>query len=148
VFRIGLSIYLMLVTLAGPSLCCCQQQRFHAQLGTLLKNEDGGAPARGPSCCHRQRMPVKNPQAPAPSDAPGCPCRNTCPETAAPVLLGAGGARQLHLDPSAPGADLHGGHALSAVCVPSVTLTRAASPGSCLVLPGRQILSLLHILRC
>jgi hypothetical protein len=67
-FRIGLSIYLMLATLPGPWLCCCSpehlllaiRQRFSAQPQQPSPHHQHDA------CCHKQPARAGKPQ-------PACP---------------------------------------------------------------------------
>jgi len=144
VFRIGLSVYLMLVTLAGPWLCCCQLPRLSARFVVLLQNEK--AKPAGSNCCRcQQPVPVKDSEPSNPPKAPTCPCQSNHP---ALVLLQSDEARQLHRDSNAQAVDLLDCDSLPEVVTPSVGLMLTSSPRSSLVLTVRDILSALHILRC
>lgn len=77
--RIGLSVYLMLATLAGPSLCCCTSTRLVA---SLLHAREAGQPK--PSCCQHHRPGgagdqhtdrKKSPQDHEQPEHPTCPCQ-------------------------------------------------------------------------
>jgi hypothetical protein len=144
VLRIGLSVYLMLATLTGPWLCCCQLPRMSARFAALLRNEQAKPAENPPSCC-QHRVPVKDSQPRNPPKAPSCPCQDN---RSALVLLESDGTRQLQRDSNAQALDLLDYDFLSGGVLPSVGLMRPSSPESPPVLTGRDILSSLHILRC
>jgi len=147
VIRIGLSVYLMLVTLAGPWLCCCQLPRLSARFVALMRIDKAKLAGSNHSCC-QHRVPVKDSQPPARPDAPSCPCQGNRQEAPALVLLESDGARQLDRDLNAQAVDLLGCDSLSGTVMPSFTLMLTSSTRSSPVLTGRDILSSLHILRC
>lgn len=74
--RIGLSIYLMLATLAGPLLCPCSMPQFFSP--STPSNTDP-SPDIAPACPCCPKLPAtsanlpRGDQQPAPSQAP-CPC--------------------------------------------------------------------------
>lgn len=143
-FRIGLSVYLMLATLTGPWLCCCRLPRFSARFVVLLQN-DKAKPAESHCCCCQHHVPVKDSEPPNPPKAPTCPCQSNRP---ALVVLESDGARQLHRNSNSQAVDLLDCDSLSAVVMAPVGLMLTSSPLSAPVLTGRDILSALHILRC
>lgn len=146
-FRIGLSVYLMLVTLAGQSLCCCQLSRLSAPFTTWMRNDKTKAANSNHSCC-RHGAPVKDSQRPAPSDGPSCPCQGTCAQTPALTLLEAEGARQLDRDQNAQVALLLDGVSLPTLVMPSADLILTSSTLSSPFVTEQDILFSLHILRC
>ena len=146
-FRIGLSVYLMLVTLAGPWLCCCQLPRLSAQFIALMRIDKAKPSASNHSCC-QHRMPVKDPQPPAHPTDPSCPCQGNRQASPALVSLDSEGAKQLDRDQNAQAVGLLDCDLLSGVFTPSATLTLTSSALSSPVLSGRDLLSSLHILRC
>ena len=143
-FRIGLSVYLMLATLVGPWLCCCQPPRLSARFVALLRSDKSMAAGSNHSCC-QHRLPVKDSQPTNPPKAPSCPCQGNRP---ALVLLESDGTRQLHRDSNAQAVDQLDYDSLPGVVMPSFGLILASPPLSSPVLTGRDILSSLHILRC
>ncbi len=145
-FRIGLSVYLMLATLAGPWLFCCQLPRLGARFVALLRY-DKAKSASIPSCC-QHRMPVKDSQPRNHPDAPSCPCQGSRPEQPALLLVESGETRQLDRDSNPQAVDLLGCAYPSEIVIPSVGLMLTPSSLSSGVLSGRDILSALHILRC
>ena len=145
--RIGLSVYLMLVTLAGPWLCCCQLPRLSAQFMALMRSSKMEAPGGNHSCC-QHHAPAKKSEQPVHPGVPSCPCRGTDAEAPALVLLESEGARQLDRDLNSQAVDLLDGASLSGTVVPSFTLMLTSPTLSSPVLTGRDILSSLHILRC
>lgn len=146
-FRIGLSVYLMLATLAGPSFCCCQMSRLSARFVHWLRSDEANAAASTPSCC-RHQAPTKDSQPPTHPEKPSCPCRDSSSERPALMVLEAEGAAQLHRDQSALADDLLDGDFLTSV-LPLSTARIPASPARFFSFEsGRDILSSLHILRC
>lgn len=146
-FRIGLSVYLMLATLAGPWLYCCQLPRLGARLVALLRYEKANSAESIPSCC-QHRLPVKDSQPRNHPDTPSCPCQGSHQEQQALLLVEADGTRQLDRDANTQAVDLVGCDCLSEVAISSVGLMLIPSSQSSAVLTGRDILSSLHILRC
>ena len=143
-FRIGLSVYLMLATLAGPWLCCCQPPRLSARFVAFLRNDEAKVIENHHSCC-QHRVPVKDSHPTNLPKAPSCPCHDNRPALVTPV---SDGTRQLHRDSNAQAVDLWDYDSLSGVVMPSFGLTLSSSALSSPVLTGRDILSSLHILRC
>lgn len=92
--RLGLILYLTLVTLAGPSLCCCTTAQVMAQ---LLPRQSGQLASGHPGCPCRSSAPKSdhsaNHQAASPSHAPdgNRPCdHDPCPakqHQSLPVVL-------------------------------------------------------------
>jgi hypothetical protein len=76
--RIGVAIYLTLVTAAGPWPCCCTVTR----LVSIPSPQHQGEPAAPSSCCHPQKAPGAEP-CPSPGDTrhdpSGHPRRDPCP---------------------------------------------------------------------
>ena len=145
--RIGLSVYLMLATLAGPWLCCCQLSRLSARFVALLRI-DKTKPAESNHSCCQHRLPVKDSQPRKHPDAPSCPCQGTRQEAPALVLLESEGARQLDRDLNSQVVDLLGGDFLPGTVAFSAALNLVFSTASLPFVTGRDILSALHILRC
>ena len=85
-FRIGLCLYLVLVMLAGPAVCCCTSQRVMARLADEVgANKPQPTPVR--TCCshraagierHRSRRDSKKPVLPNPLP---CPCKEQGSQT-------------------------------------------------------------------
>ncbi len=156
--RIGLSMYLVLATAAGPGLCCCLPARL---LTELLASRSSGseqvAGASHQSCgCHHDHGAVPHGhKSPSPDqDKPGCPDCPSCP------------CKQPGLDTSLPPQDAE---QLNNVLVRSFLDVPAglapAAPLTCFVflcvappgwgdgtalpfLSARDYLATLHILRC
>ena len=146
VIRIGLSVYLMLVTLAGPWLCCCQLPRLSARFVAMMRNDQAKPAGNNHSCC-QHRVPVKDSQSPANPGDPSCPCQGTRLETPA-LVLESEGARQLDRDLNSQVVDLLGGDFLPGTVALSAALNLVFSTASPPFFTGRDILSALHILRC
>jgi hypothetical protein len=147
VFRIGLSVYLMFATLAGPWLCCCQLSRLSAQLTALLRI-DKAKSAETIHCCCQQRVPMKDSQPSKHPKAPSCPCQNNRENSPALVSLESQATRQLDRELNAQTVDLLGCDCLSGIIMPSLAATLTSSALSAPDRTGRDILSSLHILRC
>jgi hypothetical protein len=152
-FRTGISIYLAIMTLAGPWLCCCSAAH--------LANAKPAAPAAAtgtdaddevsPCCRHRhasrpERAPGERPHRGGPV-GPGCPCEKD-PNRTAPAL-DTESARQLRPAPEAPNP--------SDALPPLPTLLTASADGVAPVPRERQalpfltadhLLRVLHLLRC
>ena len=143
-FRIVLSVYLMLTTLAGPWLCCCLPPRLSAWFVSFLQN-DKAKPAESSHSCCQHHVPVKDSQPTNPPKAPPCPCQSNRPALA---LLKSDGIGQLDRNSNAQPVDLLDYDSLCVAVMPSSGLIRTACPLSSRVLTGRDILSTLHILRC
>ena len=150
--RIGLALYLVFSTAAGPSLCCCLP-------GDLLALCTA---ARQPSsahhgCCghpahdrdHLTRKSDRTPGDPSPAPHRPCPCKETCPQPlvflTSELSSGAEEGRSLE----APRSIEAGWHPLSAR---SLTLPAEGQlpTGSitCSWCDPRAILRACHILRC
>lgn len=143
--RIGLSVYLMLATLAGPSLCCCRLSHLSAPFATWIRNTHANAAASNRSCC-QHHGPAKDSQPSKSPDGSSCPCQGRCSETPALTLLEAEGTAKLHRDLNAQvvvDCDF-----LPTLAMSSAALTLFSSALSSPVLTGRDILSTLHTLRC
>lgn len=81
-FRMAVISYLVLATLAGPFLCCCNAARISAMLQSTADQERSGC--RHSHCCHRtdadqqndeKRVPSKN----TPDPTKPCPCQENRP---------------------------------------------------------------------
>src|SRR4051812_22236748 len=85
--RKALALYLVLVMLAGPWLCCCTTSRLSTLLTPEPTQPDSNAPTSC-SCCHEDgsAQPEKDelPGPPA-QDPPSCPCHHQ--HTVMPALL-------------------------------------------------------------
>src|SRR5262245_66683577 len=115
--RIGLTLYLMLATTAGPWLCCCTAGR----LPVFAVKTTHKAPSNGGCCGHHDGCPDpsdtkqdQSPQSPPAPDTP-CPCKSG---HRAPTILSAPEDSSV--------AEL--GRSLTANPVEGVWLTVATSP--------------------
>jgi hypothetical protein len=79
--RIGLAIYLMIATLAGPALCCCATQ----PPATCPTSTVAAPPAdQHKSCCkHQHPAPKGGASQHKPQKDPGCPCKNNSSRSSA-----------------------------------------------------------------
>lgn len=151
-FRVGLSIYLALVTLAGPWLCCCTAARATAG---LLRSPAGQPEQpkddRPACCCHHdaQRPTQPAPERPARENSGrrDCPCGRDPNRVV--FALDAESARHLQPAPVAP----------KPVDLLAVPVTCFTTPADCLApvprerrglpfLTASDLLRLLHVLRC
>jgi hypothetical protein len=97
--RIGLSVYLILVTLAGPALCCCSlrgltkfatQPADRAGRQTSAEPPPATPPEDGGCCCCHHQKPAPTPKPPKSDDPPlrqptdPCPCRHHASQPALP----------------------------------------------------------------
>jgi hypothetical protein len=142
--RVGLALYLMLATTAGPWVCCCAA----AQVGAMLKPA-GWAPAtpvEAPCCCHGKPAEAPKPADPRPAPARSCSCQQ---ERQPAVIIASDLDCTAQSDrmpvPFDTADDGLSGSALAGLPVPSQTLLDwAGLPHS----GGRDTLRALHILRC
>ena len=83
--RTAMATYLMLVTLAGPSLCCCRTGCAVAVPALPRQNVPEGRPATCPNCSgeHRPASPSNDSRVP---ETPACPCEKHCSDSS-PALL-------------------------------------------------------------
>ncbi len=75
-FRLGLIIYLVIATVAGPSLCCCSTTRLFASGGSPATHDAPPEPA--PTSCCPHCTPPHQEKAPVEQDyphRPQCPCK-------------------------------------------------------------------------
>ena len=86
-FRIVLSLYLIVVAILGPGLCCCAFGQF------FVKRSDAKAPDESQSspCCHHHGKHNKEAKPASPGNqqdppAPSCPCKQHQNIPVAPVL--------------------------------------------------------------
>jgi hypothetical protein len=99
--RIGLTIYLVLATVAGPGFCCCGAARL-AQLLAFGGSKSGqlAAPPHRKSCCHHEQPSAPDQQKTPSRDhgKPGCPDRPTCPchQSGSGMALPSQGTEQLN----------------------------------------------------
>ncbi len=151
VFRIGLSVYLMLATLAGPWLCCCTASRFLAFVPSVGRVKH---PA-GHHCCGHHRQGTGSGAArqehrkPSPSAPSPCPCQESqCQPSTFTVPDHPEGAGRDRLTP------VPGSFGTGASVIASTSLTAPAfrlMPRECIAFPflgGQDILRALHIQRC
>jgi hypothetical protein len=82
--RTGISIYLAVMTLAGPWLCCCSAARVTAKPAPSTASSRPDADEDLPPCCRRPHAP--RPAQPAGDrphrDGPKCPCSKDPSRTA------------------------------------------------------------------
>ena len=101
-FRLALTIYLTLATLAGQWLCCCSVHRLSDLLCQHTK-QDGELPQTisGKCCGHRHTSATHDSQAeptpssPAKPDGPACPCQEQRTEMIAGLGIVPDTAKQL-----------------------------------------------------
>lgn len=78
-FRLAVALYLMVMTVAGPAVCCCSLPRLTARSGEQPSAPPCSAPASCPCCPHsHDEQPADAPEQPSPPaspDGPGCPCK-------------------------------------------------------------------------
>jgi hypothetical protein len=151
--RIGLSVYLMLATLAGPSLCCCTTTRLVA---SLTHAREAGQPK--PSCFQHHHQDgagdyhtsrKKSPQNQERPGQPACPCQETRFEPVALLSPDAESAKQV---PSrflcCSLSDVFGTlpvtALLSVASTPPIPRERLALP----FVTSHDLLHALHLLRC
>jgi hypothetical protein len=151
VARIGLSLYLMLAILAGPSLCCCAPTRLLAFFPHNQKTE-----LACHCCCHHATE--RDPAGPKTKDAGGKPCR--APEDHCPCRKGR--SQQVLFTPAEDPSDVGGIRSLmmDRLTVAGLFLLSAESPAlhlqeqgprHCIAFPfhsSRDMLRALQILRC
>jgi hypothetical protein len=153
--RVGVCIYLMLTTLAGPGLCCCTVMRSAREVAPALRAErrPPASPSHRGCCCHRDTAtpnePLPDRGVPKPG-SPGrpCPCRQgqsnpvplpTPSSQLAPESLAAHASQPLPGPaPALPAAGLLSGEGLC-------TLGTAHDLP---FLTAQDVLHTLHILRC
>jgi hypothetical protein len=75
--RLGVVIYLISVTAAGPWVCCCTATRLAAHLLASSSAAPAPRPASECCCCHHDQaeQPDSSPAQPHPPGSP-CPCRD------------------------------------------------------------------------
>ena len=136
--RVGLTLWLVFAIAAGPWLCCCTAAHLAAA-------RDPTVPAPAPPCCCDHQTSADGEQASESHRKPErhCPCQEDRP-TAAVVAA---------LRPAAPTQDHTHAHCWSLslpVMLPTVVETGLPVEDSAarVLFPGRDLLSLLHILRC
>jgi hypothetical protein len=151
-FRIGLAIYLMLVTLVGPWLCCCTAARVTVGLLRSTAARPAAADDTRPACCRHHS--AERPQVAADENShresprkPGCPCGQDLNRTVSGLETES--ARQLQLAPAVP-------NPTDIVTLPNAILATSAE-GSALAPRERRalpfwsasdLLRVLHLLRC
>jgi hypothetical protein len=152
-FRTGISIYLAIMTLAGPWLCCCSAAHLANPKPVAPTASTGsGADDELPACCrHRhaarpEQTPGDHPHRGGPA-GPRCPCGKD-PNRTAPAL-DTESARQLRPTPAALSptdvvALLPALHTAPAEGIAPVPRERRALP----FLTADDLLRVLHLLRC
>jgi hypothetical protein len=153
-FRVGLSITLVLSMMPGPWLCCCTAARLSTAAG-LGQRE--ARPQASPSprkhgccCCHDDTQPAGGKDARPASQGPlpvrhHCPCRERQSDQAVLPPAGAVSA-QSHFPHDAPATPAAG-----AVTSLPARVARLHGEGAGRHLPflsARDILRALHVLRC
>jgi hypothetical protein len=150
--RIGLTLYLALVTAAGPALCCCSLGRLYASLPAPTQ----AIPARPTCCCGQCEAPTADPveeDEPAPdSPVPSAP-HQPCPCKERGKDLSALSTPDRHAVES--GESLSGLYPLEAGKLVPVSSAESRDlrnvPAETIAFPyfgPRGILRALHILRC
>ncbi len=149
--RIAVATYLMLVTVAGPWLCCCSPARLSA-LFSKPSTETSSAPARPPCCSHHadpcpENDPGSTPAQPQPTRAP-CPCQDRPDGSALVSPPLSEETRQILADDSEAPGDLFSLPAFHHELVLGFRLPVARAPDALPFLTTDDILHALHILRC
>ena len=149
--RGAVTLYLALVTLAGPWFCCCTSAQVGSWLTALVRS-DGQTPVR--ACCHGHHHDGHEHPAPAgdePSapEPPTCPCQEDGSREPAALVSAAEPAKiaQLHLAVVAA----WDAHALPAAAVPPAADHALRGPSECGAFPhmtAREILRALQSYRC
>jgi hypothetical protein len=153
--RVGVSIYLILTTLAGPWLCCCTTTRLRAAATSASAAERHlpTSPVHQSCCCHHKATTPDNEsgrKAPKERSSPdrSCPCHQRQSNL---VSLQTSGARLAQ--------DLLAAHASQPLLAPVAALPAAGllhGGGRCTLgtacdlpfLTTQDVLHSLHILRC
>ena len=145
--RIGLTLYLVLSTAVGPSLCCCLPGDLLALWTSSARQGCCGHHAASHS--HRPAKTTQAPGTPSPAPEKDCPCKESQPQ---PVVL----------TPSEKSQDSESTRSLIAAnwaavdvsllhAAPLNLLTQAETKGRCFAFPfrgARDVLSVLQVLRC
>jgi len=87
--RLAVALYLMVVTAAGPWLCCCTFTRLASRAVPEPSSHKSPPPPQPCSCCqhpHQQESPDPAEQTPHRPLSPDCPCKQgaTCEAQALP----------------------------------------------------------------
>ena len=150
-FRIGLNVYLMLATLAGPCFCCCTARRFLTFVPSVGRVKHPGAHR----CCghHRQGTgsdALKQEQGkPSPSPLSPCPCQESQCQLSTftvPDHPEVAGRNRL-----TPVANSFGTGASVIAFISPTALAYELMPQRCIAFPFldcQDILRALHIQRC
>ena len=148
----AVAIYLMLVALAGPGLCCCTTMRLWAKCSHQRQPghaENQAEPASHRGCCHHHSTGKSSPQPQPPHDSPACPCKE---HRSIPVALL---ATDLDFANQFKPSQAFQGLMEMATSVPTAAMLSANGtaqlPGEGLSSPyltPRDMLRALHILRC
>jgi hypothetical protein len=155
--RIGLTLYLVLASVAGPGLCCCVPARL-AHLLCLGSGKSGRVAATTPRqcCCHHDGGPAASPQK-TPSPDPSNPCSpepGSCPCKQPGLVTALLSQDAEQLNPVLVRNLLDGPAGLVPVTLTTCLLSLEASlggPGEGAALPflsAHDYLTTLHILRC
>jgi hypothetical protein len=148
--RLGLTLFLILLTAVGPSLCCCAIAVPSARADATKPETppvQRGEPKPSCPCCHDSPTEADRPVAPAPAQP--CPCHEQRPESATPAIADASLTTQLTRLLALP--DFAGNATVS--CTPFFGAQDApgATFAECFSLPlqdPREILRALHVLLC
>ena len=149
--RIGISIYLMLATLAGPWLCCCTPTRLLASLA-----HSGKAGQSQPCCRHHPSAageqhtgPKKSPRNQKQSGHPACPWQENRSEPVGFFSPDSESAKQLQ-PRYFPCSLKDGSGVLPTIAMLYVegTTKLPQEPGALPFLTAQDILRSLHIMRC
>ena len=140
--RIGVVVYLVLATAAGPAVCCCTMNRLFA-----FSSQGWSTTSSHHGCCNRHGKDGRRPGE-VPKRRPDCPCQDSPRDSAylaaAKSLVPEDAARSLNL----PGAAGMVGSALPHSLAPGAIIQ---VPRESIAFPfhdARQVLRALHILRC
>ena len=131
--RVGVILYLIVASAVGPWLCCCS--------AASLPPPDAAAPTHAPSCCAPEAAKSDTPSDPPLTPAPPCSCQHE----RQPGLL-AGTETPRASDGFA--ASLDTVNSATAESHAARIATEATGVNPCSWDDPRDILHLLHILRC
>jgi hypothetical protein len=136
--RIGLALYMLVITAVSPWLCCC-----HAAPPAASSTTKQAAPAKHSccACCEHEKPAVQSARCDHLASAPrrGCHCQAERPQVI--LAVPAKGASTLNLTAIS-----------SFLCPPSAHLSSVLATGVgeeiCTFYCCRDLLTTLHILRC
>jgi hypothetical protein len=147
--RVGMSLYLMLVMVAGPWFCCCSFTRLAGWLLTPAPPTKTSPAADAHACCRPHPVPDKSPKKPERPHRPTCPCQERSSPPSSLSLLESELTKHSErpkLDPSGSHLDLASSTmmAISPAGIIHVPCETAAPH----FLTARDMLRAHHVLRC